>query len=70
MKANIGKMDRFVRVIVSVPFLVYGIMEGSIIPLVIGIVILGTAVLGFCGLYTLLGIDTCKNKDKQGNCEI
>jgi hypothetical protein len=70
MKANIGKMDRFVRVIVSVPFLVYGIMEGSIIPLVVGIVILGTAVLGFCGLYTLLGIDTCKNKDKQGNCEI
>ncbi|DAB34067.1 MAG TPA: hypothetical protein CFH82_07165 [Sulfurospirillum sp. UBA12182] len=70
MKANIGKMDRFVRVIVSVPFLVYGIMEGSIIPLVVGIVILGTAVLGFCGLYTLLGVDTCKNKDKQGNCEI
>ena len=70
MKANIGKMDRFVRVIISVPFLVYGIMEGSIIPLVVGIVILGTAVLGFCGLYTLLGIDTCKNKDKQGNCEI
>jgi hypothetical protein len=45
-------------------------MEGSIIPLVVGIVILGTAVLGFCGLYTLLGVDTCKNKDKQGNCEI
>lgn len=69
MKKNIGKMDRFFRVVVSIPFIVYGIMNSSLIGL-IGVVLLATAAIGWCGLYTLLGFNTCKCKDADGNCKI
>jgi hypothetical protein len=69
MKTNIGTMDRFFRVVVSVPFIVYGIMHSSLIGL-IGIVLLATAVIGWCGLYTMFGFDTCKYKDADGNCKL
>ncbi len=69
MKTNIGKMDRFFRVILSIPFIVYGIMHSSLIGL-IGVALLATGLIGFCGLYALLGFNTCKCKDSKGNCEL
>lgn len=62
MKANVGKMDRFARVVVSIPLVVYGLMEGSMLSLIVGLIILATGVFGFCGLYTLFKVDTCKKK--------
>ena len=51
MKCNIGKTDKIIRVIVGVAIIAVGI-----VPIV-------TAAIGWCGLYTALGISTCKTED-------
>ena len=69
MRRNIGTMDKFLRVMISLPFLVYGFMHMSWIAGIVGVVLIGTAFVGFCGLYKLFGIDTCK-KVSSGSCQI
>lgn len=61
MKQNVGKTDKIIRIVLGVVFIVLGIMYSYywFIPAVIA---LGTAFVGFCGLYGLLGINTCKLK--------
>lgn len=68
MKANIGVLDRLIRLSVGgiLFYLGVGVYGGS--NLGIGLVIAGlipqlTAMVGFCPLYTLLGIRTCPVKD-------
>lgn len=63
MKMNVGKIDRTIRAIVGVIALSLwplGFVEGTIgiVALVIGLVLLGTAVFGWCPPYALLGINT------------
>jgi hypothetical protein len=61
MKANVGALDRGVRIVVGIVLLAAVLFVDS--PLrwwgLIGIVPLATGVLGTCPLYALLGIDTC-----------
>ena len=64
MKANEGKVDRIVRAIAGICLFVLGflIVKGTL-GLILGIIsiaLLITAALGFCGLYTLLKIDTTR----------
>ncbi|MBE0492322.1 MAG: DUF2892 domain-containing protein [Sulfurospirillum sp.] len=68
MKANVGKMDRFFRIILSIPFLVYGVMHSSFIGL-IGVALLATALLKWCGLYTILGFSTNCSADNT-DCKL
>jgi hypothetical protein len=63
MNANIGTIDRVLRVIISVVLLAYAIPLGF--PQTgwnwvgwIGVVPLLTAFVGFCPAYTLLGVST------------
>lgn len=60
MKANVGTLDRILRVLVGV--LLIGLSLGGVIGLWgwIGLVPLATGFLRFCPLYPLLGISTCK----------
>lgn len=61
-KANVGTLDRSLRVLVGLVLLVLvGMQEIGLWGLV-GLVPLGTGLLGFCPLYTLLGISTCPAK--------
>lgn len=61
-KANVGTLDRSLRVLVGLVLLVLvGMQEIGLWGLV-GLVPLGTGLLGFCPLYTLLGIRTCPAK--------
>jgi Protein of unknown function (DUF2892) len=65
MKTNIGKTDRLLRVIVSIALSVFyftGTIGGivGLVLLLIGGALLATAFLRFCGIYALLGINTCK----------
>lgn len=64
MKKNVGTVDRAVRVVVGAALIVAGIVQGGAwwAAAVFGAVLIGTAVTSFCGLYTLLGINTCKVK--------
>ena len=64
MQKNVGTIDRSVRALVGLGLLAlffFGGLQGalSIVVLVVGIVMLGTAAIGWCPPYSLLGINTC-----------
>ena len=66
MKINEGTTDRIIRVIVGSLSLVAGFFwlagAAQIVAYVIGLIALVTGLVGFCGLYALLGVSTCKIK--------
>lgn len=59
MKANIGTVDRVLRIVVGLALL--GLFAAGSIGAwgLIGIVPLGTGLVRFCPLYRLLGVSTC-----------
>ena len=59
MKINMGSVDRVVRILVGLAVIGAGIVFKSWWGAV-GIVLLATAGVGFCPLYTLLGVSTRK----------
>lgn len=64
MKLNEGMTDRIIRVVLGTLLLalwLFGFTQGSlaIILAIIGAVLLVTAAIGFCPLYSLFGIKTC-----------
>jgi len=61
MKCNIGKTDRIVRVVIGLIVIAVGVYLKSWWG-VIGLLPIFTAATGWCGLYTLFGISTCKIK--------
>lgn len=63
MNVNVGNTDKAVRIIVGIIILALGYYYGSWWGL-IGLLPLGTALAGRCALYSLLGISTCKVKEK------
>ncbi|NPU85046.1 MAG: DUF2892 domain-containing protein [Syntrophaceae bacterium] len=63
MKCNVGKTDRTLRIIAGLAIVVAGWVYGSWWGLV-GLILIGTALLGFCPAYVALGISTCR-EDKN-----
>lgn len=59
MKKNMGQTDRTVRALLGAVMLVFAIIFQEFIGL-IGLVLLGTAAIGYCPMYTILGISTNK----------
>ena len=64
MKKNVGGIDKIIRIIIGVVIAVLGIVYQSWWGL-LAILPLGTALVGFCGLYPLFGISTCKKEEKS-----
>ena len=67
MTKNMGTLDRALRVIVGLALLAYAmkfIGAGSSWSWIgwIGVVPLATALIGWCGAYSLFGISTCPVK--------
>ena len=65
MSKNEGNLDRIARVVIAVVAVVVAIAVGigsvgGIVLLVVAAVMLGTAAVGFCPLYRVLGINTCR----------
>ena len=65
MKANLGLLDKVVRVTISVLFLVLfftGIVSknGVIVGLIVAAVLLITSSIGYCPVYDACGINTRK----------
>jgi hypothetical protein len=63
MKKNVGTVDRAIRGIVGIAAIIayaMGMLEGTmaIVALVVGVVMIGTAVLAWCPPYALLGLST------------
>ncbi len=63
---NEGPVDRAIRVVVGIAALAFGYLklQGAlqIVAYVVGVAGLATGIFGFCGLYTILGINTCAVK--------
>lgn len=59
MTKNVGGIDRVLRGVLGAAILAWGIWAQSWWG-VIGAVLLFTAVFQFCGLYTLIGINSAK----------
>jgi len=68
-EVNEGVLDRIIRGIIGVALIIISILllEGTlkIVLIVIGVIVLVTGLSGFCGLYKILGINTCKIKSNK-----
>lgn len=69
MRANVGSPDRIARIILALVLIAAAFIPG--LPLaanpvlqwgaiLVGVVLIVTAVMRFCPLYTLFGLSTCK----------
>lgn len=64
MTKNVGSVDRVVRIGLGGALIVVGVLQGGVWwgAAAFGAVLIVTAAIGFCGLYTVFGINTCKVK--------
>ncbi len=66
LEKNVGKTDRIVRLALGIAAVAGGYLALaepiSYIAMLVGLVLIVTGALGTCGLYTVLGINTCKSK--------
>jgi hypothetical protein len=74
MKRNLGYLDRFVRLILAVLFAALYFMEvitGTIglILLIVGGVLLATALIDFCPIYKMLGINSIPPEEIEKNSD-
>lgn len=64
MKRNESNQDRGIRAVVGIIALLIGLfaVDGFLraLLIIVGLVLVITAAVGFCPLYRLLGINTCK----------
>ncbi|MDI1253019.1 DUF2892 domain-containing protein [Thermomonas sp.] len=58
MKANIGKIDKWIRIVLGVALIAWAATGGPMWAW-IGVIPLATALINFCPLYRLVGINTC-----------
>ncbi len=70
MNKNVGTIDRTIRALiglVGIALFATGTVEATlgIVALVVGVVMLGTAAIGWCPPYTLLGINSCGVKSPE-----
>ncbi|GFE65518.1 YgaP family membrane protein [Litoreibacter roseus] len=69
MTANLGNVDRLVRILVGLALIVAPLLNTPPIwssavlayaVMAVGLILAATAVFSFCPLYRILGISTCK----------
>jgi hypothetical protein len=56
---NVGGADRIIRIVLGLVIMSVGAYYGSLWGL-LGAVVLGTGIFSWCGLYSLIGVSTCK----------
>jgi hypothetical protein len=63
MKANVGGIDRVLRIVVGAALILWAAVLGGPVWAWIGVVPLATGVIGFCPIYPILGMSTCRTKE-------
>lgn len=65
MTKNVGKIDKAIRIIAGLAFVAVAAVLGGAwwILGAVGVVLFVTALTGFCGLYALIGVNTCKTTE-------
>lgn len=61
MKANVGGVDKLLRIVVGVALIGWAATGGPVWAW-IGVVPLLTGLFNFCPLYAVLGMSTCKTR--------
>ena len=62
MTCNVGGFDRIARAVVGLVLLSLIFIGPQTLWGLLGLIPLGTAVLGWCPLYVLLGLSTCRRQ--------
>ena len=65
MKANVGGIDRILRIIVGLALIGVAVSGVSVWGW-IGVVPLATGLIKFCPLYSILGFNTCPMQKNEG----
>jgi hypothetical protein len=65
MKANVGGIDRILRVVAGLGLVAWAALLGGPVWAWIGIVPIATGAMGFCPAYPLLGMNTCPMKKAE-----
>lgn len=70
MKANVGTIDRVIRLIAGAALIAFGYMGGlespwNIVAIGAGSVFVLTAVIKFCPAYAICGCNSCKKADAE-----
>ena len=66
LERNVGGTDKNIRIGIGILLIVIGLLFAKSFGLVIlGIVVLATGLLSFCGLYKLLGLNTASKAERQ-----
>lgn len=68
MKANMGVTDKTIRVLIAITvgILIYtNVIAGTwaIVAGILSIIFVLTSMIGFCPLYAILGVKTCKSRN-------
>ena len=63
MKSNVGGIDRILRIVIGAVLVVLAATGQVGVWGWIGLLPLATGLLGWCPPYSLLGINTCKNRN-------
>jgi hypothetical protein len=61
MKANVGGIDKVLRIVVGIALIAWALMGGPVWAW-IGVVPLATGLMGWCPAYGLLGLNSCPMK--------
>jgi len=77
MQKNVGSLDKILRIIIGLVLISYAILPsfglmadtGYNYTGWIGIIPLGTALLGICPLYSIIGVKTCPAADKSDSAD-
>lgn len=71
MKKNVGGLDKVIRIGIGIAAAAYaflGLDSSGTLAIVLYVVagaMIATSAVGFCGLYTILGVSTCKLEQKE-----
>ena len=60
---NVGSLDRKIRLAVASTLILAGILTGTIVLDILGLIVLATGWLGFCPAYLPFKINTIKNSE-------
>ena len=67
MTQNVGKIDRLLRIIAGLAILSLTFVGPQTLWGLLGLIPLGTALVGWCPPYALLGINTCGTKSSAAS---
>ena len=65
MTSNVGGIDRILRIVAGLTLI--GLAATGVVGAwgYLGVIVLATGVFSFCGVYSLLGINTCAVKPAE-----